>query len=208
MRSILLALFVLCAIPAAARAQSDGMLALGMGVTVREAPSEGAAGSVKPSLIWRIGHGNDGWGFRWGLNWYATDLTEPVAAANTDFGRLRVRPLMVGYGYERRFGRLLVGGGVIGGYAVTAFRMTTEFNDQYRLKLSATGVRSTVSNTFVVRPEMSAWFDISRKLGLNISSGYVVARPEVTVHSSLGSDRRRIRADMFNLRIGAVYSVF
>jgi hypothetical protein len=208
MRALLLALVVLGATPAAARAQSDGMLALGMGVTVRDAPSEGAAGNVRPSLTWRIGHGNDGWGFRWGLNWYATDLTEPVAAERTEFGRLRVRPLMVGYGYERRFGRLLVGGGVIGGYAVTAFRMTTEFNDQYRLKLGATGVRSTVSNTVVVRPEMSAWFDISRKLGLNISSGYVVARPEVTVHSSLGSDTRRIRADMFNIRIGAVYSVF
>ncbi len=208
MSRALLLVAAIAAWPGAAYAQSGGMLALGMGLTIRDAPSAGAAGTIKPSFIWRIGHGNNGWGFRWGLNWYSAELTEPIAARSTEFGRLRVRPIMAGYGYERRFGRLLVGGGVIGGYALTAFDMTPEFNDQYRLRLGATTVRTTVSNTFVVRPEMSAWFDISPKVGLNISSGYVIARPEVTVLSSLGSDTRRIRADMFSFRVGAVYSVF
>ena len=194
------------AVPVAA--QSGGFLALGMGVTRRGAPAEGVDGTTRPSVIWRIGHGNNGWGFRWGLNWYSADLTEEFASTTTDFGRLQVRPVMAGYGYERRFGRLLVGGGVIGGYARTRVSMTPEFDDAYRASLGARTVRTEVSNTLVVRPELSAWFDISRKVGLNLSSGYMIARPEVTVLSSLGEDRRRVRADMFNIRIGLVYSVF
>lgn len=189
-------------------AQSGGSVAIGLGMNVRGAPDESADGTIKPSFIWRIGHGNNGWGWRWGLNWYSADLTEPATARTADFGTLRVRPLMVGYGYERRFGRVQVGGGVIGGYALTQFRMTPEFNDAYRAQFGATTIRTDVSNTFVIRPEMSAWIDVSRKVGLNISSGYVIARPEVTVSSSLGTDRRRIRADMFSIRVGMVYSIF
>jgi hypothetical protein len=37
---------------------------------------------------------------------------------------------------------------------------------------------------------------------------YMMARPEVTVRSSLGSDRRTVRADMFQMKVGLAYSVF
>jgi hypothetical protein len=35
-----------------------------------------------------------------------------------------------------------------------------------------------------------------------------MARPEVTVTHSLGTDRRRVRADMFQMKVGLAYSVF
>jgi hypothetical protein len=208
LRVVAMVVMLLAGWSSAAQAQSGGAVAIGLGINMRGAPDESADGTIRPSFIWRIGHGNNGWGWRWGLNWYSADLSDPASTRATDFGTLRVRPIMIGYGYERRFGRLLVGGGMVGGYALTQFRMTPEFNDAYRAQLGATTVRTDVSNTFVVRPEMSAWIDLSRKVGLSISSGYVIARPEVTVSSSLGTDRRRIQADMFSIRIGAVYSIF
>jgi len=60
----------------------------------------------------------------------------------------------------------------------------------------------------VLRPEVSTWIDVTRKIGINLSFGYTVARPEVTIRTSAGTDSRRIRADMFTLRFGAVYSIF
>ena len=96
----------------------------------------------------------------------------------------------------------------MGGYAINSFHLGPDFNTLYRQNLGAQGVRTDVSNSFVVKPEISTWTDISRKIGLNVSVGYMVARPDVTVSSSLGNDRRRINADAFMLKVGAVYSVF
>ena len=52
------------------------------------------------------------------------------------------------------------------------------------------------------------WYDLTKKVGLHGSVGYIVARPDVTVRSSLGEDRRGIRADQFMVKIGLAYSVF
>lgn len=60
----------------------------------------------------------------------------------------------------------------------------------------------------MLKPEVQAWVDLSRKVGLNISLGYMIARPDVTVSSSLGRDTRAIRADVLMFKVGAVYSVF
>ena len=51
-------------------------------------------------------------------------------------------------------------------------------------------------------------YDVSKKIGLHGSVGYMVARPQVTVSSTLGDDKRRVRADMWQLKIGMAYSIF
>jgi hypothetical protein len=52
------------------------------------------------------------------------------------------------------------------------------------------------------------WYDVNKKIGLTMNAGYIAARPHVTVHSSLGDDRRRVRADQFILNVGMVFSIF
>ncbi len=193
----------------AASAQTSGRVAIGIGVGTRGSPGEStSAGLSRPGLIWRIGHGREGWGFRWGLNWYSTQLHQQIGPEAASFGSLRVRPVMGGYGYQRRFGRTLVGGGVLAGYALTSVTVKPEFADIYRRTMGVSAVSVGAKNTFVVRPEVSVWIDLNDKIGLNISSSYMVARPELTVFSPAGRDTRHINADMFSLRIGAVYSIF
>ena len=46
------------------------------------------------------------------------------------------------------------------------------------------------------------------RLGLHIDTGYMIARPRVTVKSTLGEDTRVVRADMLSVRVGLAYSVF
>lgn len=55
---------------------------------------------------------------------------------------------------------------------------------------------------------MSLWHDVSRKVGLNVTVGYMIARPTLTVSTSMGVERQRVRADMFTVKIGVVYSVY
>lgn len=190
-------------------AQSEGRLAIGLDVSAKMAADDGTIGHSAVGLLWRIGHGRDGWGWRYGLSWYATDLLQPIGdVAPTAFGTLKVRPVLAGYGYERRFGRVDATARVLGGYAFNSFTLLPTFDDAYRRRLGATTVTTDVSNGFVVKPELSVWVDLSRKLGLQARAGYMVSRPGVTVSSSLGRDRRRINADVLMLRVGVVYSVF
>jgi hypothetical protein len=194
----------------AASAQSKGRVAVGIGMGVRGSPDEGAsAGLGRPGLIWRIGHGSEGWGVRYGLNWFSTQLHQPVGPANMELGRIRVRTIMGGYGYQKRIGRrTLVGGGVLAGYGLTSVNVNPQFEETYRRTLGVNSISVRTRNTFVLRPEMSVWIDLTEKMGLNISSNFMMARPEVTVFTPMGPDTRRVRADTFSLRVGAVYSIF
>ena len=59
-----------------------------------------------------------------------------------------------------------------------------------------------------MRPQVSLWRNVSRKVGVNVSAGYMIARPTFTVSTTLGEERQRVRADQFILKIGVVYSVY
>lgn len=195
-----------CAAPAAA--QTGNTFAVGLSVSSRQATESGAAGHTSVGLTWRLGHSKTGWGWHYGLGWYSADLEQPVTTQPTDFGELKVRPIMGGYGYTRVVGRTAVTAKLMGGYAFNSFHLHPTFDDQYRRQLGAGTVTTDVSNGFVLKPEVSAWIDMSRKIGLQFSAAYTVARPEVTVSSSLGTDTRHIHADVVTLKAGVVYAIF
>ncbi len=192
-----------------ALAQSEGKVAVGASVSAKAGTSRDISGHINPGLIWRIGHGGEGWGFDYGLGWYGADLKRTVGAESTAFGELRVRPIVAGYGYSKRLSeRYRVSGKLLGGYSFNSFKMHPAFGDVYKRVNGAVLTDIDVSNAFVLRPEVSTWIDVTRKIGINLSAGYTIARPEVTTTTSLGSESRRVRADMFTVRIGAVYSIF
>jgi hypothetical protein len=189
-------------------AQTGNRLAIGIDFSTRDIAEPGAAGKIGPGFTWRIGHSSQGWGWKYGLGWFSTDLDRTIAGDNVLLGELRVRPFMGGYGYTRVIGNVSVSAKVLGGYALTRFTLEPKANDAYRERLGATTVRAEATNTFVVKPEIGSWIDVNRKIGIQAVASYLVARPEVVVTSSLGEDRRRVRADALRLKVGVVYSVF
>ena len=208
-RRVLFACLVLLWMSGAASAQTAGTFALGLDVGTKVATHDGATGHPNVGVLWRFGHGRDGWGWEYGLSWYSAELEQPIAdIAPTGFGELHVRPILGGYGYSRRAGRHSVSAKLLGGYAFNSFELHPSFDDTYRQRLGATSVTTDASNGFVLKPELSAWVDLGRKIGLRASAAYMVSRPGVTVTSSLGRDHRHINADVLMLKIGAVYSIF
>src|SRR5262245_41766933 len=191
-----------------AAAQTDNRVALGVSFTKRVAGSSEASDTISIGFQWRLGHKTSGWGWHYAFNWFSTDVTQPIGGQSAAFGALRVRPLMGGYGYTRAVGRTAITTALLGGYAVNSFELTPSANDAYRDRLGARSVAADVSNTWVIKPEVSVWRDVSRKIGVVVSAGYVVARPTVTVTSTLGEDARRIRADMVVIKAGVAYSIF
>ncbi len=202
-------LFVLtAAAPGVVFAQTENRFAVGGQVSKRASTGPDAHGNLGIGLMWRIGHSKTGFGWDWALNWFSADIDRSIGGINTELGELHVRPIMAGYGYTHVIGRTAIGAAVLGGYAFSSASLSSQAYDAYRDRLGAQAVTIDASNTFVVKPEVSMWRDLSTKIGLRTSVGYMIARPQITVGSSLGDDQRRVNADMLMFKVGLVYSVF
>ena len=204
----LLLLLTALAAPTRAWAQSDGSFAIGGEFVTRMAGDEGVHGGHGVGLLWRVGHGKPGWGFHWGLPWFATDLDQSIGGTSTELGELHVRPFLAGYGYTVKTGRATITAGALAGYAFSSINVSAGALDAYRDRLGARAIEVDSSNTFALKPEIGVWYDVNRKVGIHLDAGYMVARPHVTVNSSLGADRRTIRADQFIVKLGMAYSIF
>ena len=204
------ALFVLLAVviaPAATRGQTGGTLSLGVNVGGHAPADASAHGGYGVGPVWRFGHPETGWGWQWGLNWYKTDIDRTIGGRSVNLGELHVRPFMAGYGYTRVFGRASLTGDVLAGYALTTLNITPAADDAYHDQ-GARSVSGHASDTLALRPELTMWYDVNKTVGVQVNAGYMIARPRVTVSSTLGDDARRMRADMFGLKVGVAYSVF
>jgi hypothetical protein len=201
-------LIVLLSWPCLAYGQIDNRLAVGGSVTTRIAGSSAAAASSDVGFELRIGHEHDGWGWAYSFfGWFDTDIEQPPVVSSSDLGRLRVRPIMFGYGYTKLRGRAAITTDLVAGYALNSFRLDESTIATYQRR-GASDVHGEATNTFVVKPELTLWYDLNRRIGIKVNGGYLVARPSVTVVSTLGRDTQSIRADTFLLTFSAVYSIF
>jgi hypothetical protein len=167
-----------------------------------------AEGQLGPGLLWRFGTAKGGWGFHWGFNWYAVKLQRPIGGAVTELGELHVRPIMAGYGYTRIIRRYSITADVLGGYAFGSIDLSDPAVDAYRRALQVPGATANASNTFVLKPEIGVWYDVNKKVFVNVNAGYMIARPDISVDTAAGTDMRTARADQFILKVGVVYSIF
>jgi len=152
---------LLVSISATAHAQTKGKFALGADFALKIPGGDEAHGSEGVGLLWRFGHGKEGFGFHWGLNWYATDIDRSVAGQNVELGELHVKPFMAGYGYTKNIGRSSITAALLGGLAYTSVRLTPAASDAYRDGLGARSIEADSGWPLVVRPELSMWYDLN-----------------------------------------------
>jgi len=105
-------------------------------------------------------------------------------------------------------GRNTVSADLLGGFAFSSAEIAPGVTDVYRSRLGVQATDVDASNGFVLKPELDFWHDINKLFGLNINVGYMLARPDLTVTTSAGTDRRTVRADQFLVKVGLVYSIF
>src|SRR6266536_2883600 len=179
-----------------ASAQAENRFALGLSFTDRTADDPRARGSERIGVNWRIGHTKPGWGWQYGFNWYALDLTGLNVGANALNGELRVKPVLAGYGRTWIVGPAAITADLIGGAAYTTFTST------------GGGITVRPGVAPIVKPEVDLWYDLGRKFGLSVNAGYIVARPRLTVSGPNGSSASRLNANTFKLTMGFVYSIF
>ena len=215
-RSVLLAACLLLLPVAHASAQDEARLenrfAIGgefkIKTSDRASQEDYARGQLGPDLLWRFGDAKPGWGFHWGLNWYAVKLERPVGDSVTELGELHIRPIMAGYGYTKVIRRYSVTADVLGGYALGSMTLSDPAVAAYRGTFGVPSAEANVTNTLVLKPEVGVWYDVTKKVYVNVNAGYMMARPDVSIVTAAGTDLRKARADQFILKLGVVYSIF
>lgn len=211
-RLAFVAFLVTAVVPGAAHAQIGSRLAVGgeftAAATDHASAEDHAHSSYLPGIVWRFGSTDPGWGFHWGLNWYAVDIDRPIGGKSTELGELRLKPIMAGYGYTWTVGKNAITADLLGGYAFGSMTIADDAIDAYRARTGVQVLDADASNSFVLKPELAIWHDINRLFGFNVNVGYMIARPEVRVTTSGGLDVRRARADQFLVKVGIVYSIF
>jgi hypothetical protein len=204
--SLLLPLVLLVCGPLAAYGQTDAIVAVGGGVAAYRAVDDMAEDSIGFALIYRIGRPQ---GFRptFGFNWYSTAFTGEVDGERVDLGDMRIRPVMGGYGYWWNRGRATLAATLIGGVSFNTFDTSDEARIAYH-RSDRLLLRIDASHGLAARAELGLWVDLSDKIGLMGSVGYVAARPAVEFITETTRESARLRADAVKLQIGVVYAPF
>src|SRR5436305_6296527 len=108
-------------------AQTGNRFAIGLDYIVRTSDraskEDYAQGQLGPGLLWRFGEAKQGWGFHWGLNWYAVKIQRPIGGVVTGLGELHARPIMAGYGYTRVIRGTSITADALGGYAFGSIKL-------------------------------------------------------------------------------------
>jgi len=193
-------------------AQEHNGLAVGINFSHHGSIDPLAHGDFGVGLKWRLGHGDEGWAWHYGLSWYATNIEQAIDVGSgaprtvVPIGELKIRPLLAGYGYTHVIGpRLLMITDIVGGFAYASLDSTDE-SSAALARLPTGPVHLDVGAiTPVVKPEFSIWYDVKPRFGVSVDVGYIIARPHITVATGNIRESGRFRADTFSLSAGFVF---
>jgi hypothetical protein len=207
-RIVVLAALLAAVLSCNAYAQEDNRFAVGISYAQRGDKGHNTHGGRGPGIEWRWGHSKEGWGWQYAFNWYSLGVNRSIGGSETELGEMHLRPLMGGYGYTHLMGRMALTFDAVAGVTYNTFDVSGQARDAYRDRMGVQSVDVRRSFAPIVKPEVSMWYDINRKIGLTADAGYIFARPRLTVSTPLGDDVQRFRADAVSVTVGIVYRIF
>jgi hypothetical protein len=165
----------------------------------RSAPSDSGLGDrLRIGPLVRLGNGS-GLGPAIGFGWFRAGWRSSGADAPR-MGQIRIRPVLGGVAYGLRGARTSVSFSLLGGIAFNSLALP-DVTAERDIPLS-------IGNSFAVRPGVSLWLDVDRRMAVNVAASYLMTRPRVRV-LELGEIRTHpLRADAILINAGIVYKIF
>jgi hypothetical protein len=205
----LLAVVFLASSNAHAQVVDDAVAHVGLGVGLAHYNPTSSDGqrSQGITLAYRWHSFQSGWGPTFGLDWHTTDFNHTLGDLNAPLGSLRMRAILVGYGPTGRVGRFSASANLSGGYSFNGFTVSSSAFPTF----ATTGVSlvtSHVDNSWVVRPDVTAWYDIFSHVAVGVGAAYLVSRPEQTIITATGVQSQHLKADAFELYTGVTIGVW
>jgi hypothetical protein len=133
-----------------------------------------------------------------GFDWFQADLES--LGQETSLTRVHVKPVMAGLGYTIAADRLSFTPSVVGGVAFNSLTVTSSG--------TIDGLPIEIGNSLVWRLGVSTWFDVSRRVAMNVSAGYLMTGLGVTIIEQGRLVERRISGDTTVVHAGVAYRLF
>ena len=207
--TVVLPVVISAASTSLASAQTVSRFAVGVNFSTQHAPDDSsvASGGHTVGPQWRVGHSKEGWGWQYGLHWYSIDLDRMIGNGPPRW-KTESAPLDGGCGYTAC--SMAAGWRSLATWwrATPSARSISIRWPTPPIKPDSVRARSRRSSQHPGGCAGLRLADVNKKVGVLINAGYVFARPQVKVTSTLGTDIHRVQADTYMLKIGLVYSVF
>jgi len=146
----------------------------------------------------RFGSGR-GFGPAIAFNWFQTSLSGGSAGQDV-VSRIRVRPIMIGLGYTFGSDRVTVSPSLVAGIAFNSLSVPDVG--------AADRIAVGVGKSLVWRPGVSVWFDVNRRIALNMTAGYVVTGLRVTFLEDGRLVKQSVSGDTTIVHAGLAYKLF
>ncbi len=175
------------------------LLAVGLSLR-RSMPGDRAlADALTLGPLVRFGSGR-GFGPAIGFGWYGADWRAGSDDA-LPLARVRIKPVLGGVSYGIARGDTILSFSLVGGPSFNSVDLSDV--------LPAGEVPLDVETSMAIRPGASLWFDVGRRLAVNIGGSYLLTRPRLRL---LGTDgmahNRTMRGDAVLVSAGVAYKLF
>jgi hypothetical protein len=174
-----------------------GLLAVGGSIGWSVPRLEGLRTRVAVSPLVKLGSPR-GLGPAVGFDWFQADLES--VGQETTLTRVHVKPVMAGLGYTFAADRLSFTPSVVGGVAFNSLTVTSTG--------AIDGLPIEIGNSLVWRVGASAWYDVSRRVAMNVSAGYLMTGIRVTFIEQGRLAERHISGDTAVVHAGVAYRLF
>ena len=179
----------------------------GVGISFIKPSSNDGQSSQGVVFVYHWHSFHSGWGPSFGLDWHSTDYTQTIAPVTATLGTLQTRALLVGYGHTKRFKHWATSANLNGGYSFNKYSVASSAPLAFANGgISLVGV--SVDNSWVLRPDVSAWYDLFSHLAVGVSAAYLWSRPNLQVATATAFDTGRLNADSFQLTVGVAVGLW
>jgi hypothetical protein len=182
-------------------------MGVGAGISFIKPSSNEGQSSQGVVFVYHWHSFHSGWGPSFGLDWHSTDYSQTIGPVTATLGTLQTRALLVGYGHTKRFKRFATSANLMGGYSFNGYSVADGAPAAFaRGGVSLVGVG--VDNSWVARPDVSAWYDLFSHFAVGVSAAYLWSRPNMQVATATAFDTQRLNADSFQVTVGVAVGVW
>lgn len=150
----------------------------------------------------------NGWGVVVDVGPQSFSIVSDAGGTSTLLGDLRLWSFMGGIARTRVINRTEATVGVSGGIGLGSFSPSLGARDAYG-RLGIFGLEGAASNTWLVKPQASVWYNLSDRLAATVSASYIFGRPTVRLSSpnAVPFDRQ-VTASTFSVGAGIGFKIF
>jgi hypothetical protein len=200
--------------PAAQNPEAPKRTRLMIGASLRSTSTPGidTSSSLKPTFIWRWrGKGSridDRWAFAYRWSSYSSRVASQFGSQELTVADAKVRPLMIGADYKMPRGKMNWSVGLTAGWAFNKTTIPGEYRQQVFDRAGIDDLSVEMKDSLIWSPRVVGWYDLNRKVSFMVETAYLIARPDLIVHSRGVETRTRLNADALIVKAGFVYGIW